>query len=238
MLAKGRLVSVVGVFMLVAAGPTAQAANEPAAFHVVATSRRIYMGFARDRSYELWLTSGRAWIKSGARVTIKREDLALTWSIDEGKQTYAEEKDDSASPPKQDIHTFGFHREPVFDWSVETRETTREIGGYACRAMSCHGEDDYSDATVTLWTTPTHSFGDVSLINEALLVLLNYEAETEKARELLRSEPGMLIVEVELVREAPIAPRVVTTVSVKTIERMSPPAGIFELPAGFSKATD
>jgi hypothetical protein len=238
MLPMSRIPAVVGVIMLIAAALPAGAADQPSAFHLVVVSSRSYMGVKRDQTFDIWVAEGKRSFKRGTRIRIMREDLGLTWDIDESAKRYVEERDEPAGQLVKGIHTLGFEHTPVFDWQAEARDEAREISGFACRVAAQRGEDDFSDATVALWTTPTHSFGDVSLVAKTLLGLLNAEAETASARELLRQDPGALLVEVELSREAPIASRSVIVATVQKIERAKPPAGIFELPAGYSKDSE
>ena len=217
------------------------AAPPPTAVHVVIDAERAYMGAVQKRQIEHWLAPDMSWTNDRGRVTITRRDLGVRWRLDAAAKSYAEEKlstpsGPAAPPAGDDIHTARFDYEPEFDWTI-TPGARMTVAGRPAREYTALGHADYARSAlrfalgsrVTVETTPD--------VNRLLADLVQVESVSLFLRNTTRARGNGVILSFEETDEPAIAPTIVQRATVSTLEVIAPPVGIFDLPAGFSKAS-
>ncbi len=207
--------------------------------HLLVESQFNYLSSVRTTTVETWSSQGKTATKLGDRLTIRREDLGVRWRVDLKAGTYIEDKlpptAPAPDPRKEDIHTAGYDYEPEFDWT--TRETGEKsaIAGQPCRQFVANGDADYAESTVKFWVCEPIT-GVTYAMNDAVLGMMR----SDDARKMVVQTATKLgrgwVLGVEETQQPPIAPTLVMTISVKTIEATPLPATTFELPPNVKKA--
>jgi hypothetical protein len=206
--------------------------------HLIVESQFNYLSSVRTTTMEIWSTQGKMASKLGDRLTIRREDLGVRWRVDLKAGTYTEEKIEpppAAEPPKEDIHTAGYDYEAEYDWT--TRETGQKttIVGRSCRQFVSAGDADYAEATVRFWLCDPVA-GVTSAVNDAVLSSMRSPSARKMSSEFAAKRRKAWVLGVEEMQEPPIAPRMIITVSVKTLDTAPLPPATFDLPANVKKA--
>lgn len=207
--------------------------------HIVTEMSRTYMGQVMPpRPTETWIGENAVAVVVRGMAFITRFDLKKRWTIAERNKKYLEEPLD-ASPKGPEtagrIQEQGFNYEPAYTWKVTETGETRTIDGRTCRKVIAAGDADYAEETREMWVAV-----------DAPIDLKRYHArvtDTGSDRawmELARQSPLLaagIVLESKHVQTPPIAPEIVWVFRVTKLEAgAAPPSGIYEIPAGFTKA--
>ncbi len=207
--------------------------------HIVTEISRTYMGQVMPpRPTETWVAENAVAVIVRGMTFITRFDLKKRWTITERNKKYLEEPLD-ASPKSPEtagrIQEQGFEYEPAYTWRVTETGETRTIGGRICRKVIAAGDADYAEETREIWVAA-----------DAPIDLKRYHARvTDNGSdpawtELIRQSPLLaagIVLESTHVMTPPIAPESTWVFRVTKLEAgAAPPAGIYEIPAGFTRA--
>lgn len=216
------------------------AAPPPAAIHVVIDTERAYMGSVRKAQIEYWLAPDKTWVSQLGRITITRRDLGVRWRLDAAKKTYAEEKlqppPAPQKPPAGDIRSARFDYQPEFDWTV-AQSGRPTVAGRECREFSAEGQADFARTALTFAIGPRVPPKTDPDVNELLAGHAGTESVSRFLREAARTHGNGCLMSYEETQEPAIAPTIIQRVKISTLETLPPPPGIFDLPAGFTKAS-
>jgi hypothetical protein len=214
-------------------------APPPGAVHVVIDTERAYMGSVQKTQTEYWLAADRTWVSQRGRVTITRRDLGIRWRLDPAKKTYVEEKlapPPQAPPPGDDVHTARFDYEPRFEWTVR-RGGRVNVAGRQCREFSAAGQADFAQTSLRLSIGPRVTLKTERDVNQILAGLAQYESTTGFLQDAARTRGNGCLMSFEETMEPAIAPTIIQRARISTLEIVPPPAGIFDPPGGYSKAS-
>jgi len=227
-------------FWLCAAGLALPASSPPSDLHLVVESQFNYLASVRTTTTDMWMSTGRRTAKIGETITIRREDLGIRWRINLKAGTYTEEKIEPPSPPpppaKEDIHTVGQnYYEPEFDWTLSDSGQKTTIAGRPCRQFLAAGDADYAESTVKFWVCEPIA-GITHPVNDAVISQMRNQSARKMVEQATAKQGSAWVLGIEETQEHSIAPTMVITVSVKTLDATAAPPGTFELPANAKKA--
>jgi hypothetical protein len=212
----------------------------PAVVHVVIDTERAYMGAVQKASIEYWLSPDRTWVSQRGRITITRRDLGIRWRIDPAKKTYVEEKLGPPPAPAKptagdDIHSARFNYEPVFNWTV-TPAGRAMVAGRDSRTFTAEGEADYARTRVGFAIGPRVRLETDPDVNTLIAGLARLDSVTTFLRDAARTRGNGCLMSYEETQEPAIAPTIIQRVTMRLLETVPAPGGIFDVPAGFTKA--
>lgn len=215
------------------------AASPSRAVHVVIDTERAYMGAVQKAQIEYWLAPDMTWVSQRGRVTISRRDLGVRWRLDSAKKTYVEEKltppAAETPPPGDDIHTARFDYEPEFDWKVaSTGHAT--VAGRKGREYSAEGQADFGQTAIRYAIGPHVAFATDPDVNLLLAGLARLESVSRFLRETAVKRGNGCLMSYEETQEPAIAPTIIQRVKISTLDIVAPPAGLFDVPDGYTKA--
>lgn len=192
------------------------------------------------RNTDWWMAPQRTASRVGDRLTIRREDLGVSWRVDVKASTYTETKiappaPQPAAPVAEDIHTVGFDYEPDYDWQVRETHQRSTIAGRPCRQFVATGDADYAEATVTFWVCQPVK-GITYAVNDAVMASMRSESAKRMITDTLARQGRAWVLGVEEKQEPAISPVMIVTLVVKALDAGTAPAGTFALPANVSKA--
>ena len=206
--------------------------------HIVTEMSRTYMGqVSPPRATETWVRDTAVAILDRGLTTITRFDLKKRWTILDRNKKYLEEslEPQVQKAPTVRVQELGFGYEPVYTWKVVETGETRNIGGRTCRKVVAEGEADYAEETREMWVAV-----------EAPIDLKQYHSritgsDSDPAwTELVRQSPLLragIVLESKHVQTPAIAPEMTRIFRVTKMEAgVVPPPGLYEIPAGFTKA--
>lgn len=212
----------------------------PPAVHVVVDTERAYMGSVQKMQFEYWLAAEKTWASQRGRITITRRDLGLRWRLDQAKKTFVEEK---LTPPPTDtqapagnIHSARFDYEPEFAWTLTAAGST-EVAGRKCSRFAAEGEADYAHTALVVAIGPRVPVKTEPDVNQLLSGLARLESVSRFVRDETRKRGNGCLMSFEETQEPAIAPTIIQRVRISTLETVQPPAGIFEVPDGYTKAS-
>jgi hypothetical protein len=224
------------------AGLVAPAQSPPPDLHVVFTSEFEYMSRVRPMSYEWWIGENRSASRQGDRLSIRRDDLGVTWRIDLKAGSYVETARPAppaaagaAAEPAFDIHTAGYDWEPRFDWSVAETGQKSSIAGRPCLEFRAVGDADYAQAWVTFWACDPLP-GVAQGPNDSLLGVLRSDSARKMVSDALAAHGNAWVLALEEKQEPAIAPTMVLRAKVELVEWRPAPPGTFDLPSNVKKA--
>jgi hypothetical protein len=207
--------------------------------HVKSETSRFYMDFERKDVNELWLTEGKSCRKVSNRLYITREDLGVRWLVDPAKKSYLEVKLDAAQQPRagagEDIHTVGMYYNPEYDWELKDTAEEKEIEGYRCRRYEAVGEADFAGIVSSYWICEDESAPGGRLYGEYMMEQVKNDPQRPKLSTLLKEHKGAFPVYREETIENAIAPTMVYKIKLLVLEEAEAPAGIYEIPDGYTK---
>jgi hypothetical protein len=189
---------------------------------------------------ETWIGAGRRAYKVGAFITISREDLKKIWIINTAKKLYFEDdlvtEEKKPEPPRPfRIQEAGWgYYEPRFEYTVRDGGEEQTINGLACRKYVAEGLADYAQETREMWISRQVPI-DLVRYNEKIM----YADKEPVWQALFKAFPSIrpaLSVRTRVVTEPSIAPTMTWNFELTKIESAEPPAGTYEIPAGFAKA--
>ena len=215
------------------------AAPPPTAVHVIIDAERAYMGAVQKRQIEHWLASEMNWANDRGRITITRRDLGVRWRIDPAKKSYTEEPLSTPTAPAapsadEDVRTARFDYEPEFDWTVTPGART-EVVGRAAREYTAQGHADFAQTTVRFVVGARVTPKTDPDVNGLLAGLALVDSIARFLRDAAHARGNGALLSFEETDEPAIAPTMVQRAKISTLEVAAPPAGIFDLPSGFSK---
>jgi hypothetical protein len=206
--------------------------------HIVTEMSRTYMGqVSPPRATETWVCDTAAVYRDRGLTTITRFDLKKRWTILDRNKKYFEEslEPQAHKTPTVRAQELGFDYEPVYTWKVVETGETRDIMGRTCRKVVAIGDADYAEETREMWVAV-----------EASIDLKRYHARITDSdsdpawTELVRQSPLLkagIVLESKHVQTPPIAPEMTWVFRVTKLEAgVAPPPGLYEIPAGFTKA--
>jgi len=226
------------LFFLLLAGP---AAPPPAAVHVVIDIERAYMGSVRKAQIEYWLAPDKTWVSQRGRITVTRRDLGVRWRLDAATKTFVEEKlkpplAPGKPPAGDDIRSARFDYEPEFDWTVAQRGRTT-VAGRECREFSADGQADFARTSIRFAIGPRVALKIDPDVNLLLAGQAGNESVSRFLRDAARTRGNGCLMSYEETQEPAIAPTIIQRVTISTLELVPPPAGVFDIPDGFTKAS-
>ncbi len=215
-------------------------ASPPPAVHVVIETERAYMGSVQKVQIEHWLGADRSWVSQRGRVIVTRRDLGVRWLLNPARKTYIEEKlaatASQAAPAGEDIHTARFDYEPVFDWTV-TQVGRTTVAGRQCREYAAQGQADFAQTSIRFAIGPHIDIRTDQDVNVLLAGLARLESVSRFLRETARNRGNGSLMSYEETQEPAIAPTIVQRVKISTLEIAAAPAGQFDVPDGYTKAS-
>jgi hypothetical protein len=213
------------------------------ATHVVIDTERAYMGAVTRGQVEYWLAPDKTWVSRRGRITITRRDLGVRWRLDPATKTYVEDKLTPPSPatapapaPGTEIHSARFDYEPEFDWTVAPGGRVT-VAGRNCREFSAEGHADYAETRLRFAVGARVSVKTEPDVNQLLAAQSSYESVQRFLQEASRTRGNGCLMSYEESYEAAIAPTMATRVRISTLEIVQAPAKIFEVPDGFTRAS-
>ncbi len=163
----------------------------------------------------------------------------MRWRVDLKAGTYVEETIAPApappAPEREDIHTAGFMYEPDYEWQVSETGQKTSLFGQPCRQFVATGDADYSEAAVKFWLCDPIA-GVSHPVNTQLLGLLFSDSSRRMITDAAAKRGNAWALGIEETLQPAISPTIVVTVTVKTLETGTAPAGTFDLPANVKKA--
>ncbi len=219
------------------------AATARADDHIIRESKRTYMGSTRDLpKSEFWISARKAFIRDEATVVLIDFDKMKQFVLMPNKKRYVEEAYPSRTSqirgPSQNsgsrISDFGFSYVPQFDWSVKETGETATINGTTCSRVVLTGEADYAQEVRELWIATESPVDATRFYSRIVAPFLD-----ERKAELNRRFPVLtrgLVMKTTITIEPAIAPCTVMEENT-TVEQAPPPAGIYEIPSGYTKAS-
>ncbi len=215
-------------------------APPPPAVHVVIETERAYMGSVQKYQIEYWLASDRSWVSQRGRIIVTRRDLGVRWLLNPAKKTYVESKLAPAapepSPPGDDIHSARFDYEPVYDWTIAATGPVT-VAGQKCREFNAAGEADFARTSMTLAIGPRVSVKTDLDVNLLLAGFGRYESVSRFLRETVQKQGAGCLMSFREVQEPAIAPTIDQRMTITILEVLAPPAGMFDVPDGYTKAS-
>jgi hypothetical protein len=210
--------------------------------HIIREQTRTYMGSTTPpRRSEIWMGEGKIYYLYGSAVTITRYDLKKKWTILPEQKRYLEEPlgGESRPAPKgpktERIQTVGFDYQPEYDWVFRNSGHTEMVDGMNCRLVVLEGEADYAREVREMWVTREAPVDAKRYFQQILQPGLDPKlaAVYRKSADLRNG----MVVKSRTVTEPAIAPPVVLESRIVRMEAAPPPAGIYDIPAGFRKVS-
>ncbi len=230
---KKELITAISFLSLIPAGILASET------HAIFESSRTYMDHTVSYTDEYWLAEGKMYWKRNNRVFIEREDLGLMWSIDLRARTYTERKieKDRQVPEEQeqDIHSLGYSYDPDYDWEVIDNKEEKGINGFPCKGFVIDGDADFTEIKIQLWICTDAQIPGSAELHRLLVNSYKNDSQRKPIADILEKYPKSFPVFQEETIENPIAPTMTYRINLQLLEKIEPPAGIFELPEGFEK---
>jgi len=209
--------------------------------HLASSTKITYMGrTSPPQTSEVWIGEAKSYVREGSVATITRQDLGKKWIVNQRTKKYLEEPFPAgpAAPPKEEkfrIQEYGWnYHQPVYEWSVKETGETAVIDGRTCAKIVLTGEADYSSEIRELWIAKDVPIDLARYYGR--IVEPNLEAALVP---IYRAAPALkngLAVKTVMTEGRPIAGSTVWETILITAEKADPPAGIYDLPAGFSLA--
>jgi hypothetical protein len=210
--------------------------SDSRAFHLVTENQFIFMGSTQTTTTEYWITADKLYQRRGNRIIITRVDKGVQWTIDTQGNTYSEAQLASTEnkAPAEDIRTAGFSYEPDFVWTLTEDTEQVNINGRPCGITTAKGLADFADATIKVGLCRIKGRQVPANVNRAVLesAALRYKNPIAFVMGYVSKHSGMSLMSFEATIEPPVSSTMNYRVVVRSIERMPPPVGIFELPAG------
>ena len=227
--------------LLLALGGAAGAVPASADDHILAESRRSYMG----RTYppqmsEVWIAADKAYARAGAVTTIDRYDLGKRWLLNVRTMRYLEEALGATTAPEAEdgdptrVQELGWTYAPAYVWTG--RLTGEGLDGRACVKAVLTGIAEYAEETREIWLAKDVPI-DVGRYFQRLIAP-GLEGTLARVYAKNRALRDRLPVRAVITQEPPIAGRTIWENMMTKIEKAQPPAGIYEVPAAFAKAAN
>jgi hypothetical protein len=211
--------------------------------HIMAESRRTYMG----RTYppqmsEIWIGADKVYARDGAVTTIDRYDLGKRWVLNVRTMRYLEEALGAPTGPEAEggdparVQELGWSYTPVYVWTGRLTGEEKVVDGRTCVRAILTGIAEYAEETREVWLAKDVPI-DVGryyrrIVQPALTgTLAPVFAKTAALRD-------RLAVRTVATQEPPIAGRIVWETAMTRIEAATPPAGIYDVPSAFTKAAN
>jgi hypothetical protein len=210
--------------------------------HIIREQTRTYAGnTSSPRRSEIWVGESKVYISSGNTVTIMRYDLKKYWTILPAQKRYFEEPLGAGSQPAakelkpERIQTVGFGYQPEYDWIIRDPRRSEIVDGKHCRLVILEGVADYARELREIWVTRDTDVDGKRYFQQVLKPGLDPKlAAVYEKSPVLRNGS---VVRSRTVTEPAIAPPGILESRIVNMEAAPPPAGIYDIPAGFRKAS-
>jgi hypothetical protein len=208
--------------------------------HLIEEVTRTYRGNTSPKQIrETWIGADRMAYKMGAFQIVTRYDLKKVWTINPAKKLYFEEdlpageaKPEPEKPVR--IQELGWDYVPRYDYTARDTDEEQTINGILCRKYIVEGEADFAQETREIWIGRKVP---IDLVRYDQKILQSDRDPIWKALSAidpsLRPAVSMLT---RSVSEPAIAPTMIWNFELTKVESAEPPAGIYDIPAGFTKA--
>lgn len=234
---------IIAAAVLLGLGTAALAVPASADDHILAESRRSYMGRTYPpQTSEIWIGADKVYARAGAVTTIDRYDLGKRWVLNVRTMKYLEEMLGAPVVPEAEdkgplrVQELGWSYAPSYIWTGKMTGEDKVIDGRTCVKALLTGVAEYAEETREIWLAKDVPI-DARKYFQRLIApgldgtLARVYGKTSALRDRL---PIRSIV----TQEPPIAGRTVWENVMTKIETAAPPAGIYDVPPAFVKAAN
>ena len=205
--------------------------------HILAESRRTYMGRTYPpQTSEVWIAADKVYARAGAVTTIDRYDLGKRWLLNTRTMKYLEEAIGAPAAPEGEnegparVQELGWSYVPAYVWTGSMTGEEKIIDGRACVKAVLTGIAEYAEETREIWLAKDVPIDAGRYFQR--LIAPGLDGTLARVYAKNRALRDRLPIRAVITQEPPIAGRTVWENVMTKIEKAQPPAGIYDVPAG------
>jgi len=207
-------------------------------YYAKVTNVRNYMDQDRTTVTEIWRTKDKSCTLINQRKSILRNDLGLIYLINLQAETYTVDSiktRPTQAPAKKglDFKYIGQDYTPVYEWKKPLLVNKDTIGKYSCDHFLCRGDADFDQILLDYFLIKTDDKSLAGIINSFLLSSGSSANKREPLTQAVNKDNNLLILKIIERVENPIAPPIITTITVDTFTKLQPEMELFEVPINF-----
>lgn len=220
----------IAAMLFLGLGTAALAAPVAADDHILAESRRSYMGRTYPpQTSEIWIGPDKVYARAGAVTTIDRYDLGKRWVLNTRTMKCLEETIGAPAVPEGEskeparVQELGWSYAPSYVWTGKMTGEDKIIDGRTCVKALLTGVAEYAEETREIWLAKDVPIDARQYFQR--LIAPGLDGTLARVYGKTSALRDRLPIRAVIIQEPPIAGRTVWENIMTKIETAAPPAG-------------